>query len=109
MLISDIIYLYYIIHLFFLEMFFFWAKFYRSASFEPRSQAWWLHWKVIFWRWCHRLWKPFGSHDLQPLDVSWLEMEKTCHGGTKQRDVLLAIREPLPAICNRFNIEPKMS
>lgn len=90
-------------------MFFFVAKFYRYASFEPRSQAWWLHWKVVFWHWCHRLWKPFGSHDLQPLDVSWLEMEKTCHGGTKQRDVLLAIREPLPAICNRFNIDPKMS
>lgn len=82
--------IYTISYIFFSWKCFFLAKFYRSASFEPRSQAWWLHWKVIFWRWCHRLWKPFGSHDLQPLDVSWLEMEKTCHGGTKQRDVFIA-------------------
>lgn len=48
---------------------------------KKAEKAWWLHWKVIFWRWCHRLWKPFGSHDLQPLDVGGIfEMLMAIHG-----------------------------
>eukprot|EP00438_Fugacium_kawagutii_P020586 Skav222341 [mRNA] locus=scaffold3497:25622:33670:- [translate_table: standard] len=53
--------------------------FLQSQASNP-APASWLHWKVVFWRWYHRIFR-FGSKELEPLDVGGIfEMLMAIHG-----------------------------